>query len=67
MDIGDAENQLKKADSFLTTLEKLLKKHWKIIILLLLCGFVYWAFALPPAKPDNSGDQDNYTEDTTQY
>jgi hypothetical protein len=39
MDIKDAENQLDKADSFLTKLWKFLGKHWgKLIILLLIYG-----------------------------
>ena len=47
MDLENAENKLKKADSFLTTLTGLLKKHWKLILFLLFCWFIYWAFTLP--------------------
>ena len=51
MDIGDAENQLKKADSFLTTLVRVLRKHWKILILITILLVIYWRFTTPAIKP----------------
>lgn len=46
MKIKDAENQLDQADSFLTKLEKLLKKHWLILLIMLLGYGVYWIFTI---------------------
>lgn len=43
MDIKSAEKQLKHADSFLTTLTRILKKHWLILLLILFGWFIYWA------------------------
>lgn len=43
MDIKDAETKLDDADNFLTKLEKLLKKHWLILLLMLVAYFIYWA------------------------
>lgn len=47
MDFKDAENQLDKADSFMTKLKSFLKKHWGILLLLLLSYFIYWALNQP--------------------
>jgi hypothetical protein len=41
LDIEKGEKKLKQADSFLTTLTKLLKKHW-LILLILLVGFLVY-------------------------
>jgi hypothetical protein len=43
MEIKGAEKRLDQADSFLTTLKRVLKKHWGIIILILIGFFFYWA------------------------
>ena len=43
MDIKGAEDKLDDADSFLTKLEKLLKKHWLILLLILVGYFIYWS------------------------
>jgi len=42
------ETKLGKVDKILTSTKTILKKHWGIILLLLLCLFVYWAWNLPP-------------------
>ena len=42
MDIKDAENKLDQADSFLTKLKVILKKHWGIILLLSVLALGYW-------------------------
>lgn len=43
MDIKGSEEKLNQVDSFLTTLTKVLKKHWLILTLLLIGFFFYWA------------------------
>jgi hypothetical protein len=44
MEIKKAETKLDQADSFLTKLKDILKKHWGILILLSIGYFFYWAF-----------------------
>jgi hypothetical protein len=41
IDIDNATKQVDKADGFLTKLGALLKKHWKLIVLLLICYGIY--------------------------
>jgi hypothetical protein len=47
MNIKDAEDQLKQADSFLTTLGNVLKKHWLLLTAITIGAFLYWAATLP--------------------
>jgi cell division protein FtsI/penicillin-binding protein 2 len=42
MDIKGSEEKLKDVDSFLTTLTKILKKHWIILSLITLCTLGYF-------------------------
>lgn len=52
MDIEKANTQLDKADTFLTKLKNILKKHQGILVLLLLGYFVYWALTTEtPEEP----------------
>ena len=44
MEIKNAETKLDQADSFLTKLKDILKKHWGILSLLAVGYFFYWAF-----------------------
>jgi type II secretory pathway component PulF len=44
MNIKSAEQKLHQVDSFLTTLTKLLKKHWLILLLILFCASVYFVW-----------------------
>lgn len=48
MDIDNAEKKLGSLDRFLTTLKDVLKKHWGILIVILIGFFIYWIFTLPP-------------------
>lgn len=41
MDIKESEQKLHQVDSFLTTLTKILKKHWFILLIILLGYGVY--------------------------
>ena len=43
MEIKDAEKTIDQADSFLTKLKTLLKKHWGILLILSIGYFFYWA------------------------
>jgi len=44
MEIKNAETKLDQADSFLTKLKQLLKKHWGILTIIGIGYFFYWAF-----------------------
>jgi Tfp pilus assembly protein PilO len=44
MEIKNAETKLEQADSFLTKLKDILKKHWGILMILGIAYFFYWAF-----------------------
>ena len=44
MEIKKAEDKLDQADSFLTKLKTILKKHWGILLLLGFGFGVYWMF-----------------------
>jgi hypothetical protein len=54
MDIKKAEDKLKNADSFLTTLKDVLKNHWGILSLIALGGFIYWAVNLPDEELEDN-------------
>ena len=51
MDIDSAEKELTSLDKFLTTLKGLLKKHWGIILIVLVVLFVYWACTTTVDEP----------------
>ena len=42
MDIKGVEKNLNDVDSLLTTLGKVLKKHWKLLLLIAVCYSIYW-------------------------
>lgn len=66
MDIKGAENKLEQADSFLTRLEKLFKKHWFTLLLILVGYFFYWAFTTD--FPEESTTTEPYvTEEYYEY
>ena len=70
INIEDGEKKLKQADSFLTTLENIIKKHWWLLLLIGFGWFIYWAFNLPPVEekaPIEQSVNANYEEDTTYY
>jgi hypothetical protein len=62
VDLEEGEEKLKKADSFLTTLTNLLKKHWLILLLLLLGYGVYSLFTME----DDSAEEIYYEEPSYQ-
>lgn len=41
------ENKMGKIDRILSMLKTILKKHWGTILLILLCGFVYYIWNMP--------------------
>lgn len=74
MDIKDAEEKVKQADSFLDTLGKTLWKHKWLLMFLLFSYCVYWAFTQPvePAKQEAQAmeliDEDSaYSQEDTAY
>lgn len=52
MEIKDVESRLDQADSFLTKLKLILKKHWGILTLMGIAYFIYWSLTtdLPEEK-----------------
>jgi hypothetical protein len=56
LDIKGAENKLDDADSFLTKLGIVCKKHWGKLLIIALMAFVYWAFTLPDVPADSEED-----------
>jgi hypothetical protein len=71
MEIKNAETKLEQADSFLTKLKDILKKHWGILTLLGIAYFFYWVFTtdfeeLPeenvPAQQIQQFEEPNYIE-----
>jgi hypothetical protein len=46
IDLDKATDKLEKADGFLTVLKKILKKHFGIIIILIVCAFAYWFWTI---------------------
>ena len=62
MDIKNAENKLDQADSFLTKLKVILKKHWGIILILALLGLGYWV--VTSEEPVDDTHQDEYYDET---
>jgi len=73
MDIKKAEDKLKKADSFLTTLKELLKNHWGILSILAVGLFIYWAINLPDGEievehePKPKVEEHHKSENTKDY
>ena len=53
MDLDNLDKQAKKADNLLGTLTDIIKKRWPILIVLAVCGFVYWALGLPDEPADH--------------
>ena len=53
MEIKDATDKLDQADGFLTKLKTILKKHWGILLLILLGLGIYWIFTTDFEEDDN--------------
>jgi len=74
MDIKGSEEKLNQVDSFLTTLTRVLKKHWLILTLLLVGFFFYWALTSEDpivedeqVAPTEQYQDQGYTVDSTAY
>jgi len=50
MEIKKAEDKLDQADSFLTKLKLVLKKHWGILLVITICFGLYWIFTTDPEE-----------------
>ena len=68
MDIKGTEDKLNQVDSLLSTLTKVVKKHWIILLIILFGLFIYWAFNLPDDNnnSDNTEQIDNSQNTDTQ-
>jgi len=63
MDIENAEKKLSAIDRFLTALKLVLKKHWGILLLILLGLFIYWVTTLPPiVEPEYYPEDIEYSD-----
>jgi hypothetical protein len=60
MDINDATKNVNKVDKFLTAAEKTIKKHWLILMFIIIGVFVYWAWNLPEAVVEEEVDKIEY-------
>ncbi len=47
LNIEDADKKVQQVDSLLTSITKLLKKHWLILIFISILAFGYWVWNLP--------------------
>lgn len=78
MDTNDVEKKLDVADSVLTKIKVILKKHWGILLFLLFSYCTYWAFTQPAPVQEPvqqyvvdtlytgpAEDTDTYYEDST--
>jgi hypothetical protein len=65
--LDSIENKIGKVDRILDKTKSTLKKHWGIILIILLCAFVYWAFNLPPVEPEESEGEQQVYSDTPYY
>jgi len=71
MEIKNAETKLDQADSFLTKLKSVLKKHWGILMLIGVGYFFYWAFTtdfedepvIEDIKIENIKDEEIYDDE----
>ena len=61
LNIEDADKKVQQVDSLLTSITKLLKKHWLILILISIIAFGYWAWNLPETEPV---DETEYVDET---
>lgn len=68
MDIKGTEDKLNQVDSLLSTLTKVVKKHWIILLIILFGLFIYWTFNLPDdnKNSDNTEQIDNSQNTDTQ-
>lgn len=69
MNIKNTENKVKQVDSLLTTIEKVIKKHWIILSILLIGAIAYGYVTLSseeidPVNTEQSVDQDEFDDST---
>lgn len=66
MSLKNIDNNLDIADSILTKIGKILKKHWWVLITVLIAGFFYWALTLPENESYPAEDE-SYYQDSLSY
>ena len=62
METNEVEKKLDAADSILTKIKTLLKKHWGILLFLLFSYCVYWAFTQPAPVQEEQVQEEQYQE-----
>lgn len=62
METNEVVKKLDAADSILTKTKDLLKKHWGILLFLLLSYCVYWAFTQPAPVQEEQYQEEQYQE-----
>jgi hypothetical protein len=67
LDIDKATENVGKIDNFLTSLKGLLKKHFGIIIILLLGALGYWFWTLVDAEVENQIQNEEYYHEEGYY
>lgn len=69
--LDSIESKIGKVDRILDKGGIVFKKHWGKILFILLCLFVYWAWNLPPAEPEQLQAEPSQSEqsysDTSHY
>ncbi len=48
INIEDTDKKVKQVDGLLTSITNLIKKHWLLLLFILIIAFGYWAWNLPP-------------------
>lgn len=61
MAIKKIDENLDVVDSILTKTSNIIKKHWLLIIFLLFCAIIYWAWNLPDVEYDETNIEQNDT------
>lgn len=63
--LNEVDEKMGLVESILTKTENIIKKHWKLLILIVFAAFIYWAFNLPPVEPPQQ--QEQQVQDTLQF
>jgi hypothetical protein len=66
--LDSIENKIGKVDRILDKTKAVFKKHWGIILFILFCAFMYWAWNLPPVESEATPqDEQQLVSDTPYY
>lgn len=59
INIEDTENKVKQVDSLLTTITNLIKKHWLLLLFIVIIAFGYWVWNMPEPEVTEPTDIGN--------